>query len=164
MSSHSEKPIFTLPVIFVLLVLFVGTGVTVYFLKKPTPPPDPNANNPNVIKLRPIPADKWKPEPLAPENQYIEKYVFPFIKKNQKPVKDCYFGYTGKEKRPQQGAKVTLQFFIKSDGSFDKVTIFRSELKIKPILQCIVGVVKGWKVHPHKYKKPVRLQFPFFFR
>ena len=164
MSSKNEKPIFTLPVIMFLLVLFAGTGFAVYWSKKPAPKIDPHSNNPNVIKLRPVPKEKWKPTPLSPEQKYMGKYVFPFVKKHQKPIKDCYFSYKGKQKRPQKGAKVTLQFFVKSDGTIEKTTIFRSELKIAPIHQCIIKVVKKWKFHTHKQKKPIRLQYPFFFR
>lgn len=158
--QSEESPLLTPKLIAFLIAVAVITGVVTYMMRQPPPKQDPHKGNKNVVKLD-MPNKPYRP---TKETIYIEKFVFPQIKDRQKPLKNCYFGYKGKKKRSQKGALVNIQFYIKQDGKVEKATLFRSQLKIKEIEQCVLGVVSKWTFQAHSNKKPIRLQYPLYFR
>lgn len=167
-TSAEEKPFFTVKlVIFLVLAAAVSAGITYYvrYVAQPAKP-SPHANNPNVIPLRPEPIETWRDKSkLTQEQNYVAQQIFPHISKNQKPIKDCYFGYRGTEKLPfQTGARVTVQFTVHADGHVSNAGIFRSEMKVKAIHDCILKAMSDWKFPRHSLPKPLVMQYPFFFR
>ncbi len=162
-----NKPFFT-PTLFAILIAagLASAGITYWFRQPPAKPPNPTQKNPNVKQLKAETMEQWrKKSRLSPEHSYVARKVFPYISKNQKPIKNCYFGYRGKEKLPfKTGARVTVKFNVRKDGTVTGVGIFRSQLKVKSIHQCIMTAMKKWKFPIHHLKKPVDIQYPFFFR
>lgn len=166
-SSQSET-LFT-PKIILLLVIAaaLSAGVTYYIrYTSPQTKSSPHANNPNVIPLRAEPLEQWREKSrLSREQNYLAQQVFPYISKNQKAVKDCYFGYRGRERLPvEKGASVTVQFTIHPDGRVSHIGLFRSEMKIQAIHDCIFKAMATWKFPQHHLGKPAVVQYPFFFR
>ncbi len=164
--EENKTPFFTpqLAALLVLVAALSALGGYLYRSQQLNKTENPTLKNPNVVPLKPVPKEEYVKQPLSPEHRYIMKYVHPYISKHQNPLKDCYFGYRGPKKLPEKGAKVTIQIFIAKDGSVEKAEIFSSELQIKPILECILNQVRQWKFEPHTFKKPLRMQYPFFFR
>ena len=154
-------------IIFLVGVALLSGLVTYLFIKREVPKEQKvtfnDAGQPLAI---PLPPTKKNLQPYQPteENLYIEKQVFPYISKNQLPIKNCYFGYKGPQKLSPQGGKVTIDFTIGADGSVGKVNIFRTEIKVKEILDCVMQHAQKWKLPPPPEKKPIKLQYPFFFR
>lgn len=165
-SAQGKKPFFTWPLALLLVVAATASGLITYYIQQPpAEPPNPTKRNPNVVPLRPEPLKDWhKKSQLTQEQNYLARKAFPYISKNQKPIKDCYFGYKGKARRPAKGAKVTVSFTIHNDGKVSGIGVFRDNLKIKPIVSCILKEMEKWKFPRHPFDKPVTLQYPFFFR
>ena len=164
--DRGKEPIITLRLIGFLVLVAVLSGGLSYLYKRSAEnrKKNPALKNPNVVPLKPMPIEEYMKEPLSPEHKYISKHVHPYISEHQGPIKDCYFGYRGKEKIPPKGAKVTVQIFVAPDGTVKKAEIFHSELKIKEILSCIISEIKKWRFPPHNFTKQLRFQYPFFFR
>lgn len=167
-AAQEEKPFFSIQLVLVLLAAAAISGGVTYYLKQQPPAKTTNETkkNPNVIPLRPEPLKEWKKKSrLTTEQAYVAKHVFPYIAKHQKPIKDCYFGYKGKQKLPvKTGARVTVQFTVHNDGHISKPGIFRSQMKIKGVHDCILKSMKTWKFSSHRLDKPLTMQYPFFFR
>lgn len=166
-ASQENKPFFTVPLVLLLVAAATISGLVTYYMKQPAAKPEnPTKRNPNVIPLRPEPIKEWKKKSrLTPEQAYVAKHIFPYIAKNQKPIKDCYFGYRGKAKLPvKTGARVTVKFLVHNDGHISAPGIFRSQMKVKAIHDCIIKSMKTWKFPSHRLSKPLTMQYPFFFR
>lgn len=160
-----KKPLFSLPLLFAIAIVAIVSAVGGYYYALPAPPPEAAKDNPNVIKVgQPVEKKDWKPYELNDIQKYTEKHIFPYIKKNQGPIKNCYFGYRGKEKLPEKGGKVTVEFTIQPDGSVKDPNLFASEVKIHDIESCILKAVSSWKLPPHSLSAPFKHQAPFFFR
>lgn len=168
MASKKDSPLITFRLVLFLAVVGLGSGLFAYWYKKKPVVKTGTEKNPNVLPFDGVklPKKSYKPFRPSKELRYTERHVFPTIKKHQKEIKKCYFGYKGKEKRPAKGGIINVEMVIKKDGTIDakKLRIFRSEIKIKEIQQCVMKRVSTWKFAPHTKKKPVRLQFPFFLR
>lgn len=172
--DSQRKPLFTARfVLFLVVVATLSGWVTAKILKKQTVKPNPHAKNPNVIPLRPVPKDKWRPMKADPQRKYIERNVFPYINKNQKPLLQCYFTYRGKPALPKRGGKVTFEFLISQNGDVSKLKVFEGPLDKASILKidryptikkCLMGHIQTWKFPPHNFSKPLRHYAPFFFR
>jgi hypothetical protein len=162
--SAPQQPFFTTRLIALIILVGALSASISYFIMRPVTPPDPTKTNPNVIPLKEIPKEDWKPEALSPEHLYIEKHVHTYISKNQKPIRDCYFGYRGKAKLPADGGRITAQFYIEKDGSPTRIKAFRSNMDIPDIQVCVLNQIGTWQFPPHDLAQAVRVQYPFFFR
>ena len=167
--AQTQKPLFTLPLLVGLVMLAALSAGVSYYLSLSAPKSNVTTQQgkgvPGAIPIGdPIDRRDWRPFEGTPEHKYIEKNVFPYINKNQDAIKNCYFGYRGKEKLPPKGGVITVQFFIKEDGSVEKPAVFRSDIKVEDIHLCILGKITAWRFAPHTLGKPLSYQTPFFFR
>lgn len=164
-SNDAPQPFFTLGLIGTLLVASIASGLGTYYYMKPEPKASPHSKNPNVFKLKAHSKDKFRPHTFTPVQTYQERFVFPYIRKNQNPIKDCYFGYKGKFTVNPKGYKVVLIFKVPQSGKISDLGLVqnRTTLAVKPILECILKNAHKWQFKPHKMK-PFKMRFPFFFR
>ncbi|MCB9644543.1 MAG: AgmX/PglI C-terminal domain-containing protein [Myxococcales bacterium] len=164
-TKPEKKSLFTLPIILALVVLSVASASISYYLSKPEPKTNTKALSKFAVPMGdPIDRRDWRPYKGTDQHRYIEKHVFSYINKHQTPLKTCYFGYKGPEKLSPRGGVITVEFFIEKDGTITKPRVFRSEIKVKDVQQCVLGHVAKWKFPPHDLEKPIRYQTPFFFR
>jgi hypothetical protein len=164
--AAEEKPLLNMRFVGFLILASLASAVITFYYNRPPAKVDPHKKNPNIVKLRPIPKKNFTPYEMSKEQTYMEKVVFKYIRKNQTPVKNCYFGYKGKFRVNPKGYKVVLQFSIPNDGKIKNVRFWekRTELKVKPIRQCILKEAGKWQFRPHKMAKPLTMSFPLFFR
>ncbi len=163
--EKQSKPLFTLPIFLLLLVLGVASAAVSYYLSMPATKTNVQTQSPHAIPVGdPIDRRDWRPFKGTAQHRYIEKHVFSYINKHQEPLKSCYFGYKGPEKLSPKGGVITVEVLIAKDGSVQSPRIFRSDIPVKDIQQCVLGAISKWKFPPHDIEKPVRYQTPFFFR
>lgn len=164
--KKEDAPLITPRFLGFLVLVALATGFGTFLYQKPSKKYDPHQGNPNVVKLRPIPKDQFKGYKMTAEQTYMEDVVFKYIAKHQTPVKDCYFGFKGKFKVNPKGYKVVIRFTVPQSGKPKDfgLVLNRTQLKVKPILECILKQASKWQFKPHKMKKPLTMRFPFFFR
>lgn len=164
-SDKETKPLFTLPVVLIIIVISLASASISYYVSQPPTKVNTQAKSKFAVPIGdPIDRRDWRPYQGTPQHRYIEKHVFSYINKHQTPLKPCYFGYKGPEKLPPKGGVITVEFFIEKDGSVSKPRVFRAEIKVKEIQECVLGHISKWKFAPHDLEKPLRYQTPFFFR
>ncbi len=164
-SDTKSKPLFTLPIFLMLLVLGVASAGVSYYLSIPAVKTNVQTQTPHAVPIGdPIDRRDWRPFKGTAQHRYIEQHAFSYINKHQEPLKSCYFGYKGSEKLSPKGGVITVEFLITKDGSVQNPRIFRSEIAVKDIQQCILGAISKWKFPAHDLDQPVRYQTPFFFR
>lgn len=164
--KDGQNPLFTFRLVLILVLLGGASAAitTIYRsnqIAKNKKKFQKANKNPNVIKLPAVPKKDYKP-PLPNKTQaYREKTIFPYLKKNQKPVRNCYYSHKWKTK-PRRGV-VGLSFDIGPSGKPLNIRFYKDEIKVKAITGCILKQANKWKFQPHAFKGNIAISFPFAF-
>ena len=162
-----------LTIVLVLVVIAGISGVAAYVIRSASAPAPGGASKPK--KRRGGVVRPGKPSPMVKdagpgksnsvaEDLYLRRHLFPYLRKHQVKLNDCYYAYKKKAKGSPKRGLVTVKIVVDAKGAVSSAIVVRSRLGVPVVEKCVVNVIRTWKLPPPKGISTVGLTVPLFFR